>query len=194
MLRVREHGSKVGKLPQGKREAREHSSVLLLQGGGTYQATLSKVAAVDKKEEEKGSALEQEAKNQAKRDLDDIGTAVIPTKLEEPGSFNLPCSINYMHFNKCLYDLGASVSVMHYSITEKLGYEEFRPSNLYISLADGSNKDVIVKLENFPMKIRKPIIPTDFVIIEMEKENEDPIILGRPFLATAGAIIDVKRV
>ncbi|XP_010436644.1 PREDICTED: uncharacterized protein LOC104720438 [Camelina sativa] len=136
----------------------------------------------------------QKARNQAKRDLDDIGTAVIPNKLEAPGSFNLPCSLNYMHFNKCLCDLGASVSVRHYSIAEKLGYEEFTPSNLYISLADGSNKDVVVKLENFPVKIGKARIPTDFVIIEMEKELEDPIILGRPLLAIVGAIIDVKKV
>ncbi|XP_010445481.1 PREDICTED: uncharacterized protein LOC104728150 [Camelina sativa] len=138
----------------------------------------------------------QKAKNQAKKDLKDIGTAVIPTKLEDPGSFNLPCSLNYMHFNKCLCDLGASVSVMPFSIAENLGYEEFRPSNLYISLADGSRKDVVGKLENYPVKIGKARIPTDFNIIEMEQEQEldDPIILGRPFLATGRAVIDVKKV
>ncbi|XP_010495878.1 PREDICTED: uncharacterized protein LOC104773032 [Camelina sativa] len=164
---------------------------------------------VEEKKEDIGSALEQyepyplykgmllniskqKAKNQAKKDLD-IGTAAIPTKLEDPGSFNLPCSLNYMHLNKCFCDLGASVSVMPFSIAEKLGYEEFKPSNLYISLADGSRKDVVGKLENFPVKIGKASIPTDFIIIEMEQELDDPIILGRPFLATPGAVIDVKK-
>ncbi|XP_010513579.1 PREDICTED: uncharacterized protein LOC104789604 [Camelina sativa] len=165
---------------------------------------------VEEKEEERGPSLDQftlyplykgmllniskqKAQNQAKKDLEEIGTAMIPTKLEDPSSFNLPCSLSYMHFNKCLCDLGASVSVMPYSVAEKLGSEEFKPSNLYISLADGSSKDVIGKLEEFPFKIGKARIPTDFVIIEMDKELEDPIILGRPFLATAGAIIDVKK-
>ncbi|XP_010490319.1 PREDICTED: uncharacterized protein LOC104768085 [Camelina sativa] len=135
----------------------------------------------------------QKAHNQDKRDLEEIEKAVIPTKLEDPGPFNLPCSLNYMHFNKCLYDLGASVSVMPFSIAEKLGYEEFKPSNLYISIADGSRKDVVGKLENFPVKIGKAMIPTNFIIIEMEQEPDDPIILGRPFLATTGAVIDVKK-
>ncbi|XP_010445606.1 PREDICTED: uncharacterized protein LOC104728305 [Camelina sativa] len=165
---------------------------------------------VEEKKEDRGPALEQyepyplykgrlldiskqKAENQAKKDLEDIGTVVVPTKLEDPGSFNLPCSLNYMHFNKCLCDLGASVSVMPFSIVEKLRYEEFRPSNLYISLADGSRKDVVGKLENFPVKIGKARIPTDFIIIEMEQELDDPIILGRPFLATSGTVIDVKK-
>ncbi|XP_010474102.1 PREDICTED: uncharacterized protein LOC104753568 [Camelina sativa] len=135
----------------------------------------------------------QKAKNQAKKDLEDMGTAVIPTKLEDPGSFNLPYSLNYMHFNKCLCDLGAYVSVMPFSISQKLGYEEFKQSNLYISLVDGSRKDVMGKLESFLVKIGKARIPTYFIIIEMEQEPDDPMILGRPFLATSGAVIDVRK-
>jgi len=36
-------------------------------------------------------------------------------------------------------------------------------------------------------------IPTDFVVLELDKEPHDPLILGRPFLNTIGAIIDVGR-
>ena len=36
-------------------------------------------------------------------------------------------------------------------------------------------------------------IPTDFVVLEMSEEAQDPLILGRPFLATAGAIVNVKE-
>ncbi|XP_010496495.1 PREDICTED: uncharacterized protein LOC104773557 [Camelina sativa] len=165
---------------------------------------------VEEKKEDRGPALgqyepyplykgmlliisKQKTKNQAKKDLKDMGTAVIQTKLEDPGSFNLPCSLNYMHFNKCLCDFGASVTVMPFSIAQKIGYEEFKPSNLYISLADGSRKDVMGKLESFTVKIGKARIPTDFIIIEMEQELDDSIILGIPFLATAGAVIDVRK-
>ena len=36
-------------------------------------------------------------------------------------------------------------------------------------------------------------VPTDFVVLKYQNEPKDPLILGRPFLATAGAIIDVKE-
>ncbi|XP_010496843.1 PREDICTED: uncharacterized protein LOC104773873 [Camelina sativa] len=77
-------------------------------------------------------------------------------------------------------------------VAEKLGYEHFKPCNLYIGLADGSKRDVLGLIENFPVKIGEARIPTDFVIMNMDQEPEDPLILGRPFLATAGAVIDVK--
>ncbi|XP_010513429.1 PREDICTED: uncharacterized protein LOC104789429 [Camelina sativa] len=164
---------------------------------------------IEKKEEDRGPPLEkyaqhpflkemllelskQKAQEQDMKDLKEVGKAIIPTKLEDPGSFNLPCSISYMHFNKCLCDLGASVSIMPYSVAEKLGYEHFKPSNLYIGLADGSRKDVVGVIETFMVKIREDMLPTDFVIMNMDQEPEDPLILGRPFLATAGAVIDVK--
>ncbi|XP_010496867.1 PREDICTED: uncharacterized protein LOC104773896 [Camelina sativa] len=134
----------------------------------------------------------KKAHDQDMRDLKKIGKAVIPTKLKDPDSFNLPCSISYMHFNKCLCDLGASVSLMPYSVAEKLGYEDFKASNFYITLADGSKRDVVGVIESFPVKIGEARIPTDFAIMSMEHKPEDPLILGRPFLATAGAVIYVK--
>ncbi|XP_058010109.1 uncharacterized protein LOC110649043 [Hevea brasiliensis] len=48
-------------------------------------------------------------------------------------------------------------------------------------------------LENVPLKVGKFFIPVDFVVLEMEEDIHIPIILGRPFLATARAIIDVKK-
>ena len=46
-------------------------------------------------------------------------------------------------------------------------------------------EDVLVKVENF-------IYPVDFVVLDMEGGGDVPLILGRPFLATARTIIDVK--
>ncbi|GJU09862.1 putative reverse transcriptase domain-containing protein, partial [Tanacetum coccineum] len=45
--------------------------------------------------------------------------------------------------------------------------------------------------ENVMVKIDKFIFPVDFVILDMEEDHRIPIILGRPFLATAHAMIDV---
>ncbi|XP_010456770.1 PREDICTED: uncharacterized protein LOC104738268 [Camelina sativa] len=144
------------------------------------------------KEEERGPALEhydpyplyqgmlleisrKRAQKQDEKDLNEIEGVIIPTKLEDPGPFNLPCSFSYLHYNKCLCDLGVSISVMPYSIAQKLGQTELKTSNLYI------------------IKLGKARISTDFVVKDMDKELEDPIILGRPFLATDGAVIDVKE-
>ncbi|CAA7030130.1 unnamed protein product [Microthlaspi erraticum] len=46
-------------------------------------------------------------------------------------------------------------------------------------------------LEDLPLRIGNVEIPTDFIVLEMDEEPTDPLILGRPFLATARAMIDV---
>ena len=43
------------------------------------------------------------------------------------------------------------------------------------------------------MQIGNTTVPADFVVMELEDELKDPLILGRPFLCTAGAIIDVRN-
>ena len=43
------------------------------------------------------------------------------------------------------------------------------------------------------VKVDKFIFPTDFIFLDMEEDKETPITLGRPFLATARAMIDVQR-
>ena len=48
-------------------------------------------------------------------------------------------------------------------------------------------------LENVPIKVGDLYVPVDFVILKMEEDTRNPIILGRPFLATAGCRIDVKN-
>ncbi len=48
-------------------------------------------------------------------------------------------------------------------------------------------------LENIPTKVGKFFIPIDFVVLEMVEDVQILIILGRPFLATVGAVIDVKN-
>ncbi|XP_042423460.1 uncharacterized protein LOC122011093 [Zingiber officinale] len=47
-------------------------------------------------------------------------------------------------------------------------------------------------VEDMPVEVDGCIVPTDFIILNMEEDPKIPIILRRPFLTTAGAIIDVK--
>ena len=39
----------------------------------------------------------------------------------------------------------------------------------------------------------KFIFPENFIVLDMEEDKEIPIILGRPFLVTGGALIDVHK-
>ena len=53
-----------------------------------------------------------------------------PPKLKNLGSFTVPCAIGGMHFDKALCDIGASVSLMPYSIYKRLNLDELEPTTL----------------------------------------------------------------
>ncbi|XP_021728739.1 uncharacterized protein LOC110695820 [Chenopodium quinoa] len=112
-----------------------------------------------------------------------ILSSKLPTKLKDPGSFFIPCSINDVHLGKALCDLVASVSLMPISVYKKLGVLNLSPTNITLQLADRSIKLPIGKVEYIPLRVGKFTFPVDERI---------PIILGRPFLATFRAIINVK--
>ncbi|XP_021727243.1 uncharacterized protein LOC110694382 [Chenopodium quinoa] len=117
----------------------------------------------------------------------------LPTKLKDSGSFSIPCSINGVEFEKALCDLGASVSLMPYSVYQKLSVGTLSPSNVTPQLADRSTKFPMGKVEDIPLKVGKFTFPVDFYVLEMDEDERIPIALGRPFLATSRAIIDVKE-
>ncbi|GKB59172.1 DNA-directed DNA polymerase, partial [Tanacetum coccineum] len=91
----------------------------------------------------------------------------LPSKEKDPGSFTIPCDIGQLHIDNAFSDLGASISLMPY--TSKIGQS---------NLAD-------------PITFRVWNLQIDFVILDMPEDSRVPIILGRPFLATARAMIDV---
>ncbi|KAL0448387.1 UNVERIFIED_CONTAM: hypothetical protein Slati_1395100 [Sesamum latifolium] len=117
----------------------------------------------------------------------------LPPKLKDPGSFSIPCTIGNIAFDKVLCDLGASVNLMPYSIFEKLGMHELTPSIITLQLADRSIKYPRGIVEDVLVKVEKFIIPVDFIVLDMEEDKNMPLILGRPFLATSRALIDVQN-
>jgi hypothetical protein len=117
----------------------------------------------------------------------------MPPKLQDPGSFSIPCVIGPYIIDKALCDLGASISLMPMSICEKLKLGDLIPTRMSIQFADRSVKYPLGILENVPVRVGQFFIPTDFIVMDIKEDSNTPIILGRPFLATAGAIIDVKR-
>ncbi|KAG7530189.1 hypothetical protein ISN45_Un50g000010 [Arabidopsis thaliana x Arabidopsis arenosa] len=118
---------------------------------------------------------------------------IVQEKLEDPGSFTLPCSIGEFAFSDCLCDLGASVSLMPLSMARRLEFIQYKPCDLTLILADRSSRKPFGMLKDLPVMINGVEVPTDFVVLDMEVEHKDPLILGRPFLASAGAVIDVRE-
>ena len=117
----------------------------------------------------------------------------LPQKLKDPGSFTNPCTIGNAIFERALCDLGASINLMPLSIFKRLGLGEARPTTVTLLLADRSLNHPRGIIEDFLVKVDKFIFPADFIVLDMEEDKEIPIILGRPFLATGRAMIDVQR-
>ncbi|XP_063942853.1 uncharacterized protein LOC135150473 [Daucus carota subsp. sativus] len=117
----------------------------------------------------------------------------LPSKLKDPGSFTIPCTIGPLSFDKCLCDLGASINLMPLSVFKKLGLPEPKPTNMYLQLADRSITYPRGIVEDVLVKVDKLIFPADFVVLDFEEDKKIPIILGRPFLATGQTLIVCKR-
>ncbi|KAK5833499.1 hypothetical protein PVK06_017342 [Gossypium arboreum] len=111
-------------------------------------------------------------------------------KLKDLGSFMIPCLIGSLDVNNALADLGASINVMPYKMFKQLGLGKPKKTRMSIQLANktirfprGIIEDVLVKIDKF--------IFLDFVVLDIEENSNVPLILRRPFLATAKIIIDV---
>ncbi|GJS47230.1 putative reverse transcriptase domain-containing protein [Tanacetum coccineum] len=117
----------------------------------------------------------------------------IHRKEKDPGSFTLPCFINNVCFDNALVDLGASVSVMPLLTYLNLGLGELAHTKLTVELADRTVKYPKGIAENVLVGIGKFIFPIGFIILDRPEDIKVPLILGRPFLSTARAKIDVYK-
>ncbi|XP_070054106.1 uncharacterized protein [Nicotiana tomentosiformis] len=116
----------------------------------------------------------------------------IASKLEDPDAFTIPCTIGSAEFAKVLSDLGASINLMPYSIFKTLGIKQPRPISMRLQMVDRTIKRPLGVIENVLVHVDKFILPADFVILDCEVDYEVLIILGRPFLATGKALVDVE--
>ncbi|CAL8988266.1 unnamed protein product [Prunus brigantina] len=121
----------------------------------------------------------------------------LPPKLKDPGSFTIGITIGNKQAEKAMLDLGASINLMPYSVYVQLGLGELKSTTLGLQLADRSVKYPRGIVEDILVQVDKLILPADFVVLDMEDapihNRELPILLGRPFMATANTLIDVKN-
>ncbi|XP_071905631.1 uncharacterized protein [Coffea arabica] len=193
---------------------KEHMKAITLRSGKQLEDPPVMEVEKDENEKQEEKQRNQEIPSYAKflkeimtrkRKLEDCETIALteecsaiiqnklPPKLKDPGSFSIPCTIGNVDFSKALCDLGASVSLIPLTVARQLGLHELKRTNITLQLADRSIRYPLGVLENVLIKVQKFIIPVDFVVLDMEEDISMPIILGRPFLTTAGTIIDVKN-
>ncbi|KAJ9545830.1 hypothetical protein OSB04_025537 [Centaurea solstitialis] len=114
-------------------------------------------------------------------------------KKGDPGSFTIPCYFGKGVSCRALADLGASINLMPLSFYQKLGLENLKSTRMTIQLADRSIKYPVGIAEDVTVWVDKFTFRADFVILDIKDEVKIPLILGRPFLNTASAVIHVAK-
>nr|GEX19440.1 reverse transcriptase domain-containing protein [Tanacetum cinerariifolium] len=114
-------------------------------------------------------------------------------KLGDPGKFLIPCDFPGMAECLALADLSASINLMPWSVWKRLSLLDLTPTCMTLELADrliscsvGVAKDVYVKVGSFHFL-------ADFVVVDFDVNPRVPLILGRSFLKTGRALIDVFK-
>ncbi|XP_042009150.1 uncharacterized protein LOC121757716 [Salvia splendens] len=117
----------------------------------------------------------------------------MPRKKKDPGSFNISYVIGNDRQTKALCDLGENINLMPLSFFRKLKFGVLKPTTITLQMADKTVKFPNGVLENVLVRVNDFIFPVDFVVLDMKEDPNVSLILGRPFLATGNALIDVTK-
>jgi len=98
-----------------------------------------------------------------------------------------------MNFEKALYDMESGINLMPLSVMEKLRIFKVQVARISLEMTDKSMKQAYGLVEDVLVKVEGLYIPVDFIILDTGKDGDECIILGRPFLTIARAVIDVDR-
>nr|GEZ66491.1 reverse transcriptase domain-containing protein [Tanacetum cinerariifolium] len=117
----------------------------------------------------------------------------LPKKLRDPGKFRIPCEFPGMDECLALADLGASIDLMPLSVWKELSLPKLNPTCITLELADRSFSKSIGIAKNVKFKVGMFYFPADFVVVDFEPDPRVPLILGRCFLKTGRALINVHK-
>src|SRR3954468_3669669 len=95
---------------------------------------------------------------------------------------------NFSCFSLC--DVGASASVMPKRMYDMLDLKPFDQCSFGARLVDSSVKKSLGRIDDVIIVVNDNYVPVDLLVMDIECDPSCPIILGRPFLCTAGPIID----
>ncbi|GJX63583.1 hypothetical protein Tco_0296483 [Tanacetum coccineum] len=111
----------------------------------------------------------------------------------DPGNYVLPVKINGVVEMVALVDTRASVSVLPYSLYKDLGLRDPRPYQTNLTMADNTQAKAMGEVKSVRIQIGYQAYVVDLLILDISVDPELPLLLGRPFLRTCWAIIDMGR-
>ncbi|GKA81530.1 reverse transcriptase domain-containing protein [Tanacetum coccineum] len=114
----------------------------------------------------------------------------LPKKLGDTGRFLIPCDFYELESCMALADLSASINLMPLSIWKKLSLPELTPTRMTLELATRTVAYPVGIAEDVFVQVGKFTFPADFVVVDYDVDPRVPLILGRPFLRTAYALVD----
>ncbi|CAA0818841.1 Unknown protein, partial [Striga hermonthica] len=121
----------------------------------------------------------------------------LPKKERDPGDFVLKIALGNGKEASGMLDLGAGINLMPFSIFQRLGLGDLRPTRMCLQLADRSIRYPKGVVEDVLVRVGKLIVSVDFVVLDVgdvhENGKDHTILLGRPFMATTNTLIDVKN-
>nr|GEY24940.1 reverse transcriptase domain-containing protein [Tanacetum cinerariifolium] len=117
----------------------------------------------------------------------------LPKKLGDPDKFLIPCEFSRMDECLALADLGASINFMPLSMWKELALPELTLTCMNLKLADRSVSKPIGIAKDVSVKVGMFHFPADFVVVDFEPDTRVPLILGRCFLKTGRALINVHK-
>ncbi|GKD34029.1 reverse transcriptase domain-containing protein [Tanacetum coccineum] len=112
-------------------------------------------------------------------------------KLRDTGRFLIPCVFQELESCMALADLGARLNLMLFSVWKKLILPKLTPTHMTLELATRTVAYIAGIAEDVFVKVGKFTFPPDFVVVDYDVDPRVPLILGRPFLRTAHALVDV---
>ncbi|GKB89500.1 reverse transcriptase domain-containing protein [Tanacetum coccineum] len=112
-------------------------------------------------------------------------------KLGDPGKFLIPCDFPELEKCMALADLGTNINLMPLSVWKKLMLPKLVPTRMTLELANRSIAYPTGIAEDVFIQVGKFTFPNDFVVVNYDVDPRVPLILGRPFLRTACALVDV---
>lgn len=116
----------------------------------------------------------------------------LPPKLKDPGKFTIACTISGVKIPHTLYDLGSSINVIPLTKVKELNLGEIIPSNMTLTLVDLSVTHPLGILQHMLVHVDGLVFLTDIVVVDMKGDTNGQVILGRPFLETGKALINVE--
>ncbi|KAJ9547041.1 hypothetical protein OSB04_019584 [Centaurea solstitialis] len=137
------------------------------------------------KKEKKGKEKEKE-----KPDKEEL-IYIAPIK-HDPGSYSLPISCS-KYKGLALIDSGAALNMMPSCFCRKMGIKKIEPTDYQYRGVNGYMTKPLGIAEAVPIRIRNFVYYTDFIIANLPKDTEIPIILGRAFLHTAQVNTDMRN-